>query len=309
MKRKHTDFKIVPFPRMRRVLSVMLRSAQRKNMMHGLVEMDITKAHQYMREYKARTGVSLSFTAFIVTCLAHAVDENKSVQAYRKGKNQLILFEDVDVTVQVELKKDVQKEHVALMSPTQSSQQNGHRAVNGNHTNRIDTLFPYIIRAGNTKSFIEIHEEIRAAQKGNIEATFKYRALKWIASLPTFIIVLFWRMLWWMISRYPRLQKSYGGTVGVTAVGMFGKGSGWGIPTAAHTLDITIGGIGEKPVVIDGNLEIREYLHMSISMDHDIIDGAPATRFASRLKELIESGYGLIDQDSVSKRSNSITDA
>ncbi len=90
---------------------------------------------------------------------------------------------------------------------------------------------------------------------------------------------------------------------------MFGKGSGWGITTAAHTLDITIGGIGEKPVFIDGNLETREYLHMTISMDHDIIDGAPATRFASRLKELIESGYGLIDQDSVSKRSNSITDA
>ena len=109
--------------------------------------------------------------------------------------------------------------------------------------------------------------------------------------------------------RYPRLQKNYGGTVGVTAVGMFGKGSGWGIPTAAHTLDITLGGISEKPVVLDGRLETREYLNMTISMDHDIIDGAPATRFASRLKELIESGYGLIDQDSVSRRSNSITDA
>ena len=97
--------------------------------------------------------------------------------------------------------------------------------------------------------------------------------------------------------RYPRLQKNYGGTVGVTAVGMFGKGSGWGIPTAAHTLDITLGGISEKPVVVDGRLETREYLNMTISMDHDIIDGAPATRFASRLKDLIESGYGLIDQE------------
>ena len=55
---------------------------------------------------------------------------------------------------------------------------------------------------------------------------------------------------------------------------------------------------------MDGNLEIREYLNMTISIDHDVIDGAPATRFASRLKELIEGGYGLIDQDSVSKRSN-----
>ena len=309
MKRKYQDFIIVPFPKMRRVLSVMLRSAQHKNMMHGLVEMDITKAHQYMREYKARTGVSLSLTAFIVTCLAHAVDENKSVHAYRKGKNQLVLFEDVDVTIQVERKVVGQKEPAPSISPTVSSQQNGHRSLRDQHTYRVDTLFPHIIRAANKKKFMEIHQEIRSAQKEKIQATLKYRALEWTASLPTFMILFLWRMLWWMIMRYPRLQKNYGGTVGVTAVGMFGKGSGWGIPTAAHTLDITLGGISEKPVVIGGRLETREYLNMTISMDHDIIDGAPATRFASSLKELIESGYGLIDQDSASKRSNSITDA
>ena len=46
MKRKYQDFIIVPCPKMRRVLSAMLRSAQHTNMIHGLVEMDITKAHQ-----------------------------------------------------------------------------------------------------------------------------------------------------------------------------------------------------------------------------------------------------------------------
>ena len=308
MKSKYQDYIVVPFPKMRRVLSVMLRSAQHKNMMHGLVEMDITKAHQYMREYNARTGVSLSLTAFIVTCLAHAVDENKSVQAYRKGKNQLVLFEDVDVTVQVERKVVGQMKPVPSLSSTISSQQNGHRSVHGQHTYRVDTLFPHIIKAANKKSFMEIHQEIRAAQKEKIETTLKFRALKWTALLPTFMIVIIWKVLWWMISRYPHLQRNYGGTVGVTAVGMFGKGSGWGIPTAAHTLDITLGGIGEKPVVINGCLETREYLNMTISVDHDIIDGAPATRFALRLKELIESGYGLIDQESVSRRSNSSID-
>lgn len=118
------------------------------------------------------------------------------------------------------------------------------------------------------------------------------------------MIVFIWRVLWWVISRYPRLQKNYSGTVGVTAVGMLGKGSGWGIPAAAHTLDITLGGIGEKPIVIDGHLATHEYLNLTISIGHDIIDGAPATRFALVLKELIESGYGLIDQDSVSRQSN-----
>jgi hypothetical protein len=30
-----------------------------------------------------------------------------------------------------------------------------------------------------------------------------------------------------------------------------------------------------------------------VTYDHDVIDGAPAARFTRRLVELIESGYGL----------------
>ncbi len=59
------------------------------------------------------------------------------------------------------------------------------------------------------------------------------------------------------------------------------------------TLMITVGGIGEKPVLVDGHIAMRDYLSLTISFDHDIIDGAPAARFTQRLKELIEGGYGL----------------
>ena len=58
---------------------------------------------------------------------------------------------------------------------------------------------------------------------------------------------------------------------------------------------MTVGGIGQKPGVIDGHIAIRDYLSLTISFDHEIIDGAPAARFAERLKELIESGSGLDD--------------
>ena len=43
-------------------------------------------------------------------------------------------------------------------------------------------------------------------------------------------------------------------------------------------------------------LEVREYLCLTLTLDHDLIDGAPAARFARRLTELIESGAGLPDQ-------------
>jgi len=62
-----------------------------------------------------------------------------------------------------------------------------------------------------------------------------------------------------------------------------------------RTLSITLGGIAERPGVVDGQIAIREYLCMTLSFNHAIIDGAPAARFTARLKELIESGYGLDD--------------
>ncbi len=37
----------------------------------------------------------------------------------------------------------------------------------------------------------------------------------------------------------------------------------------------------------------REILNLTVLFDHDVVDGAPATRFTHRLVELIESGFGL----------------
>ena len=48
--------------------------------------------------------------------------------------------------------------------------------------------------------------------------------------------------------------------------------------------------------VIDGRVETREHLCMMVSIDHDIIDGAPVARFTQRFTELIESGCGHFGQ-------------
>ena len=43
----------------------MYPSVQRKPMVHGLLEVDVTKVRAFLRDHKAKTGESLSFTAFI----------------------------------------------------------------------------------------------------------------------------------------------------------------------------------------------------------------------------------------------------
>jgi pyruvate/2-oxoglutarate dehydrogenase complex dihydrolipoamide acyltransferase (E2) component len=83
------------------------------------------------------------------------------------------------------------------------------------------------------------------------------------------------------------------GTVALTAVGRFGRGGGWGIPIAVTPLFVTLGVIAEKPCVSGGHLEAHENLSLTLTFDHDTVDGAPAARFAASLQALLESGYGL----------------
>src|SRR5579864_1724842 len=97
MKYKKVDYQVVPNPKIRRWFAAAFRSAQHTPIMHGLIEVDVTRARAFLREQKANSGESLSFTAFLIACLAKAVEEHKAVQAFRLGSKRLILFEEVDV--------------------------------------------------------------------------------------------------------------------------------------------------------------------------------------------------------------------
>ncbi len=260
MKKKHdAEYYLIQFPKMRRANIATLRSFQRKPMMHGLIEVDVTKARDFLREHKERTGESLSFTAFIIGCVGKAVDEQKAVQAYRRGWKHLVVFDDVDVATVIE--REVGGQKVPLL---------------------------YVIRAVNHKTFREIHEDIRAFQEQEMNTS-----VLGFAALPFLPAALLTRILYRILRTFPKLHKRVVGTIGLTAVGMFGKGYGWGVPIAAASLAITLGGLASKPGVIDGQIAIRDYLCITLSFDHRITDGGPATRFANRLKDLIESGYGL----------------
>ena len=49
----------------------------------------------------------------------------------------------------------------------------------------------------------------------------------------------------------------------------------------------------KKPVLVNGQVENREYLCVTFSFDHDIVDGAPAARFVQNLTNLVEGGIFL----------------
>jgi hypothetical protein len=253
----------------RRLMINMLDLSGPAHNMYGLLEVDVTIARQFIAEHRARTGETLSFTAFLTLCLACAVDEHKEVQAYLKGRKQLVLFDDVDVGMMIEGKIGDKR---ALM---------GH-----------------VIRGANRKTYREIHDEIRSVQSTPVPPN------KGLPSWFRTAMLLPWPLCWLFKAfirmaerRDPTFGTSMGGTVSITAVGMFGEGhSGWGIYPVTGTLGLVVGSIAWKPAVAEGQIEPREILHLTVVFDHNVVDGAPATRFTSRLVDLIESGYGL-DED------------
>ena len=257
----HNAHQVLPYPRTRLLMVDGGRLGLQKHTVHGLVEFDVTRAREAIRQQRAQTGEGLSFSAFFLACLGQAVDADKHMHAYRSWRNQLILFDEVDVNMLFEVEVDGRK-----------------------------TIRPHILRGVNKKTARELHREIRAFQQGH-QSSQEAKFIDWFVRLPGVARRLFLGILF----KRPQMIKDLYGTVLVTSVGMFGTGSGWVLPVPNHTLQISLGGIARKPGVVEDRMEIREYLSVTISFDHDIVDGAPAARFAQRLKTLVESGYGLFD--------------
>ena len=72
----------------------------------GLLEIDVTLPRQILREHKARAGETLSFTAFLTACTGQEVAKDKGVQAMRNWRGDLVIFEDVDISILVERQKE-----------------------------------------------------------------------------------------------------------------------------------------------------------------------------------------------------------
>jgi pyruvate/2-oxoglutarate dehydrogenase complex dihydrolipoamide acyltransferase (E2) component len=231
--------------------------------MLGLFEADVTEAREKLRVYKEKEGESISFTGWIASCVGKSVGEHKQVHALKIGKH-FVIFDDVNINILIE-------------------------------TTIEGRSYPvnYIVKSANKKTVMEINHEIRNIQRMREEdytEAKENRSIKLLLSAPKILRnLLFWRK----VRKDPIFIAERMGTVALTSIGQFAKSGGWAIPLGMHALNIAVGGISEKPGYVDDNIEKREYLSLTVTFDHDVVDGAPATRFVSRLVQLLEEGHGL----------------
>ncbi len=87
------------------------------------------------------------------------------------------------------------------------------------------------------------------------------------------------------------LNEATGGSFTITNLGMFGVDQGTPIINPPEIAILGVGRIAEKPVVIDGRVEIRPMMNITLSFDHRVIDGALAARFLQNMKQKIENPY------------------
>ena len=235
----------------------------------GLVEIDITEGRKKIREYKEKEDYSISLTSWVAKCISKAVKENPKLNSFRKRGSKIIVFENVDVSIMVEV-----------------------TTKDGKHV-----PFNHVIRKVETKSVKEITDEVRAVQLKKIEETEQLtRESGSFSGLMMLIPRKIRQFFMKRMLRNPFFVQRLIGTVGITSLGMFAKNIfGYAVPFPDRTCNIALGGIQRVGWEVDGKLQPRDIISVTFMIDHNLVDGAPIARFISRTAELMGEAYGLQD--------------
>jgi pyruvate/2-oxoglutarate dehydrogenase complex dihydrolipoamide acyltransferase (E2) component len=222
--------------------------------MYGLAEVDVTVANRLL----ANHDPPWSLTAFVVASVARAAAAHPEVHAYRNWRGQLVTHHYVDVATMVEIS-----------------------------TPQGPVAIPHVLRDADIRAVPELSAELRQVKR-DPSASFSSRWLERAAPAATRIPGTLPAM--YAVMARSVAARQHVGTIVVTAVGMFAAGAGFGItPLSLMSLDVIVGGISQRPRVIDGQVAIRDVLDLTLAIDHNVVDGAPAARFGAELRALLES--------------------
>lgn len=243
-----------PFPSSRRLVTAAVRAGRRIVPMHGLFDVDITPA----RALLAEVDPPLSLTAFIIASLGRAAAIHPQVHAYRDWRGRLVEHRHVDVQTLIEVP-----------------------------TSQGPFGLVHVVRDADVRGVAEISAELRAV-KTDAAATTTGRLLTTVAPTLGRIPGLY-RAMYAAMSRSRRVHLATG-TVQVTAIGMFADGGGFAIaPPTLASLVVVVGGLSKRPRAVGDRIELRDVLDLTVTFDHNVVDGAPATRFGADLRQLLHT--------------------
>ncbi|MCJ1265422.1 2-oxoglutarate dehydrogenase complex E2 component [Lobaria immixta] len=84
------------------------------------------------------------------------------------------------------------------------------------------------------------------------------------------------------------IEDMAGGTFTISNGGVFGSLMGTPIINLPQTAVLGLHAIKDKPIAIDGKVEIRPMMYLALTYDHRLLDGREAVVFLVKVKEYIE---------------------
>jgi pyruvate/2-oxoglutarate dehydrogenase complex dihydrolipoamide acyltransferase (E2) component len=237
-----------------------------KHHIAGLLEIDLTEARKIIKQrIKAREEISL--ISWFIKSTGTVLKEFPEVHGLLNKKSELIVFEDIDVAVPIE------------------------RKVNGKKVPLV-----MLIKDVNKKSAADIYTEMHEAKGQNVYDEGDYvlgeRRQKFTMKLFYFLPQRIRLFIWNRLLRNPLKIKNSMGTVIITVIGLLSSFPGWILPKSMHNLCLGLGTITKKPWVVKNKIKIREILNLTVLFNHDVVDGAPASRFIKKLVYFIENAKG-----------------
>jgi pyruvate/2-oxoglutarate dehydrogenase complex dihydrolipoamide acyltransferase (E2) component len=222
--------------------------------MHGLIDVDVTLAMERLEALDPPA----SLTAFVLASVARAAAAHPEVHAYRNWRGQLVTHHHVDVATLVEI----------------STPQG---------------LFPLAItvRDADVRDVSSLSVELKSvkhAPSTSPSGRLLERAGPVVAQVPGALPAMYAA-----IGRSTRLRQRTG-TVSLTSIGMMAGGGGFGVtPLSLMSLQVVVGGMARRPRIVDGQVQARDVLDLTVTIDHNVVDGAPAARFGAHLRQLLET--------------------
>ncbi|HEX8362294.1 MAG TPA: 2-oxo acid dehydrogenase subunit E2, partial [Longimicrobium sp.] len=90
------------------------------------------------------------------------------------------------------------------------------------------------------------------------------------------------------------LEELQGGTFTITNGGTFGSMLSTPILNPPQVGILGMHNIVERPVAVNGSVEIRPIMFVALTYDHRIVDGSEAVRFLVTVKRMIEDPVTLL---------------
>lgn len=84
------------------------------------------------------------------------------------------------------------------------------------------------------------------------------------------------------------IEDMAGGTFTISNGGVFGSLMGTPIINLPQTAVLGLHAIKERPVAVNGKIEIRPMMYLALTYDHRLLDGREAVQFLVKVKEFIE---------------------